>query len=84
MRITLEGVLRVEFTVEPFVEGQPGPHVTAAVDAVHSLGPEVDFGPFGTSFQAAPDVAAAAVSALVAAAYANGASHVSIHIERSS
>lgn len=77
-------MLRVEFTVEPFVEGQPGPHVTAAVDAVRSLGPDVDFGPFGTSFQASDDVAASSVSALVAAAYANGATHVSIHIERAS
>ncbi len=78
----MEGVLRVEFTVEPFVEGQPGPHVTAALDAVRSLGPDVDFGPFGTSFEASADVAAASVSALVAAAYANGATHVSIHVER--
>ena len=78
------GVLRVEFTVEPFVEGQPGPHVTAALDAVRALGPDVDFGPFGTSFQASDDVVAASVSALLAAAYANGATHVSIHVERTS
>jgi len=75
-------VLRVEFTIEPFVEGQPGPHVTAALDAVRALGPDVDFGPFGTSFQASTEVAAASMSALVSAAYAHGATHVSIHVER--
>ena len=30
---TLARVGYVEFTIEPFVEGSPGPHVTAAIDA---------------------------------------------------
>ncbi|MEN9803216.1 MAG: hypothetical protein RIS41_63 [Actinomycetota bacterium] len=75
-------MLRVEFTVEPFVEGQPGRHVLAAVDAVRALGSEVDFGPFASSFEATDEVAAQALSALVAAAYANGATHVSLQVER--
>lgn len=75
-------MLRVEFTIEPFIEGNPGRHVMAAVDAVRHLGPELEFGPFGSEFTAADDVATAAVGALVAAAYANGASHVNLHIER--
>lgn len=75
-------MLRVEFTVEPFVEGQPGRHVMAAVDAVQGLGPKVEFGPFGSEFVAADDLAATAVSALVGAAYANGATHVNLHVER--
>jgi len=40
--------LVVEFTVEPFVEGSPGPHVQAALDAATSSGLDVEFGPFGT------------------------------------
>lgn len=75
-------MLRVEFTVEPFVEGNPGRHVMAAVDAVRHLGPEIEFGPFGSEFTASDDLVAAAVSALVGAAYANGATHVNVHIER--
>lgn len=75
-------MLQVEFTVEPFVEGQPGRHVLAAVDAVRDLGLDVDFGPFASSFRAVDDVVPQAVSALVAAAYANGASHVSLQVER--
>ena len=43
-------MLNVEFTVEPFVEGSPGAHVTAAVAAVERCGLSVDFGPFGSSF----------------------------------
>lgn len=75
-------MLRVEFTIEPFVEGQPGRHVMAAVDAVQALGPTVEFGPFGSEFVAAPELASRAVSALVDAAYANGATHVNLHVER--
>ncbi len=34
----------VEFTVEPFVEGRPGPHVAAAIDAARASGADVDVG----------------------------------------
>lgn len=75
------GVLRVEFTIEPFVEGQPGPHVLGAVEAVEELGLSVEFGPFATSFAGSARVVADAVSALISRAYAAGATHVSVHIE---
>ena len=73
-------MLQVEFTVEPFVEGQPGPHVTAAVHAVEALGGTVEFGPFGTSCTLSDDTVPDAVAALIRAAFANGASHVSLHV----
>jgi len=75
-------VIRVEFTVEPFVEGQPGPHVLAAVEAARGAGVTVEFGPFASEFEADDRVAFAAVSALVESAYANGATHVNIHLEK--
>ena len=49
---TIRAVQKLEFTVEPFVEGHPGPHVRAAVDAATAAGVDVEFGPFGSSFQA--------------------------------
>ncbi|MBM3730625.1 MAG: hypothetical protein FJW44_07370 [Actinobacteria bacterium] len=70
----------VEFTIEPFVEGAPGPHVTAAVAAVEALGVTVEFGPFGTTLRATAGEAGRVVAALLDVAYANGATHVSIHI----
>ena len=73
-------MLQLEFTIEPFVEGQPGPHVTAAVGAVEALGGTVEFGPFGTTCTAADDVMPDVVAELVRAAFANGASHVSMHV----
>ena len=74
----------VEFTVEPFVEGKPGPHVTQAVAAVESRGLTVDFGPFGSSFEI--DVASMpeVVADLMRAAYANGATIVSVSVVRES
>ena len=72
--------LRVEFTVEPFVEGSPGPHVKAAEAAARDAGAEVEVGPFGSAFEAPTDVAAAAVAALLQAAADQGASRVSLQV----
>jgi hypothetical protein len=74
------GVTSLEFTVEPFVEGNPGPHVRAAVAAVESLGPSVEFGPFGSSCEAPAAARPDVVAAVVRAALDHGATHVSIHV----
>lgn len=72
----------VEFTVEPFVEGQPGPHVTAAIDVARARSEAVEVGPFGSSCEV--DVAAVGdlVGSISEAAFAHGASHVTIHVAR--
>lgn len=75
-------MLIVEFTIEPFVEGHPGRHVRAAVEAAEALGVSVDFGPFGTTCAVAVDMVGAVTSAVVGAAMANGATHVSLHVAR--
>jgi uncharacterized protein YqgV (UPF0045/DUF77 family) len=77
---TLGQVLDVVFTVEPFVVGNPGPHVLAAVEAVRERGVEVEFGPFGSSFAVAPEGVGAVVGALLDAAYANGATQVTVQV----
>ena len=74
----------VEFTIEPFVEGHPGPHVTAAIAAAEQLGVAVDVGPFGSSCEIAAEHAPDVVAAVVRAAFANGATHVSLHAEATS
>jgi uncharacterized protein YqgV (UPF0045/DUF77 family) len=75
-------VLHLEFTVEPFVEGRPGPHVRAAVEAAEAAGGAVDFGPFGSICAAPTDDMPAVIAELVRAAFANGASHVTMHVAR--
>ena len=73
---------RVEFTIEPFVEGRPGPHVTAAIDAVTDLGHDVEVGPFGSGCVVPLDTTADVVAAVIRAAVANGADHVNIDIQQ--
>jgi hypothetical protein len=75
-------VLLLEFTIEPFIEGEPGPHVISAVEAAQALGFEIDFGPFGSSCSVPAADAGEVVKAVVDAAFANGATHVSLHAER--
>ena len=71
-----------EFTIEPFVEGQPGPHVIAAIAAAEAQGLTVDVGPFGSSCEVPAVQVGEVARAVVHAAFANGATHVSFHAER--
>ena len=75
-------MVRIEFTIEPFVEGQPGAHVRAAIEAARAEGADVEFGPFGSSCEVDPGGAGSLVGAITDAALANGATHVSVHVER--
>jgi hypothetical protein len=73
-------VLQLEFTVEPFVEANPGKHVTAAVAAAEAAGATVEFGPFGTSCTATDSAMPEVIAGLVRAAITNGATHISLHV----
>jgi hypothetical protein len=73
-------VQELEFTIEPFVEGNPGPHVTAAIDAATAAGAAVDFGPFGSTCRAPDDAMPGIVAAITRSAFANGATHVILHV----
>ena len=75
-------MLEIEFTIEPFIEGAPGKHVTAAVAAVEKYGVVVDFGPFGSTFMAAQSNVATIVGSLLEAAYGNGATFVNVSVSR--
>lgn len=75
-------MLQLEFTVEPFVEGHPGPHVTAAVRAAEAAGGSVEFGPFGSSCRASSEEMPHVIARMVEAAFSNGASHVTMHVAR--
>lgn len=72
----------VEFTIEPFVEGRPGPHVTAAIAAAEARGLAVEIGPFGSSVVVELAEVGAVIGVLSDAAMANGATHVSVHVAR--
>ncbi|HEX4983710.1 MAG TPA: hypothetical protein VFV63_18525 [Ilumatobacteraceae bacterium] len=70
----------LEFTIEPFVEGNPGRHVVAAVEAASELGADVDFGPFGSSCTVDAMLMPDVVAAVVRAAFSNGATHVNLDV----
>lgn len=69
-----------EFLVEPFSEGNPGPHVQAAVKAVTEAGLQVDIGPFGNTTSGPSEAVLGAVSSALEAALASGATRVSLSI----
>jgi len=73
--------VRLEFTVEPFAEGDPGPHVQAAVAAVTARGLDIDFGPFSPVTSGSLDVITAATADLLRAAFAAGASRVAVQLD---
>ena len=75
-------MLNLEFTIEPFVEGHPGPHVLQAVAAAEALGAAVEFGPFGSSCVVPTASAGQVAAAVLDAAFANGATHVTLAAER--
>jgi uncharacterized protein YqgV (UPF0045/DUF77 family) len=74
--------LQAEFTIEPFVEGSPGPHVRAAVDAAEAAGLQVEFGPFGTAMSGDDGMVLTAVDAVLRAAIGAGATRVSLQLAR--
>lgn len=69
---------KVDFTVEPFIEGEIGPHVRAALDAVRALGFEPEVGPFGSSLSGPVEDAAGAAAAAIVAAIHGGATSVAM------
>jgi len=74
--------LALEFTVEPFVQGDPGPHVTAALEAARASGLAVEFGPFGTTVVGPDEVVLAALDSVVRRALEAGATRVSVQLQR--
>lgn len=71
-----------EFTVEPFTAGGPGPHVQAAIDSCSNAGLSIEVAPFGTRVFGRDDAAMTAIGDLTWAAFAAGASQVSLQVRR--
>lgn len=74
--------VRVEFTVEPFEDAHPGPHVRAAWQAAEAHGCEVVAGPFSSEIALDDEVVPVVVRDVLRAALAAGATHVSFLVDR--
>jgi uncharacterized protein YqgV (UPF0045/DUF77 family) len=69
-----------EFVIEPFTDGDPGPHVRAGIDAIEAKGLVVSMGPFGSSVDGEIQAIAPAIDAMVRAAISDGADRVLVEI----
>ncbi|MGH1503114.1 MAG: hypothetical protein ACRBI6_06130 [Acidimicrobiales bacterium] len=81
--------LEVEFTVEPFHDAAPGPHVEGAIEAVTTAldgvaDATIDIGPFGTAATGPGEATVDALAAALRAAFANGATRVSVQVTAAS
>lgn len=75
--------VRAEFTTEPFVgEGEMPEHVTHSAALLTEAGLDADLGPFGTSVEGDDRVLLPALSNVLAAALASGATRVTLQLER--
>lgn len=75
-------MVHIEFFVEPFKEGTPGPHVEAAVTACSEAGLEPEVGPFATTATGDTEQVAQATSAMVREALRAGATRIVLRLER--
>ena len=73
-------MITAEFTVEPFVEGSPGPHVQAAIQIAEEAGLKVEIGPFGNSITGDSNVILSLISSMLSAAVDNGATRISLQV----
>lgn len=73
--------VRMEILVEPFRENDPGPHVTAVIDAARAAGLDVDMGPFATTVFGEIHEVIAASSVMMSAGFEAGASAIQMRIE---
>ncbi len=69
-----------EFTIEPFEEGQPGSHVTKAIEAVEAMGLAVVVGPFGTTIEGSSDQIVEAIDVVLSVSLSEGATRVSVTV----
>ncbi len=73
--------VELQTLVEPFKDGQPGPHVQSVIDTLNDAGLSPDMGPFATTATGDVDTVADAVASAIRAAFASGATAVQFRLE---
>ena len=71
---------QLEFLIEPFEEGKPGPHVLASLANLRHRGIAVTQGPFGNTVSGNCETIKNAVVAIVESAFQEGASRLLINL----
>lgn len=73
---------RIEILVEPFKEGDPGPHVLAVLKVLDDDRFEVEMGPFSTIAEGSLDELRAVVGQIHDAGFGAGATSIQTRLER--
>ena len=74
---------RLEFLVEPFEEGNPGPHVLGTLDILQRHGLEMTMGPFGNTVDGDYETLTSVLPTVLRSAFEKGASRISITLTKS-
>ena len=78
----LARMVRGEFTIYPFVEGDALPrYVQVAIDVIKSAGLVVEVGPLSNTVEGPPEAVLAALREAEAAALSSGAKRIVIRLE---
>ena len=74
---------RLEFLVEPFEEGNPGPHVVGSQEILQHHGLEMTMGPFGNTVDGDYETITSVLPTVLRSAFEKGASRISITLTKS-
>lgn len=75
-------VCRLEFLVEPFEEGNPGPHVLGSQEVLSGHGLEMTMGPFGNTVESDYETITSVLPKMLRSAFEKGASRISITLTK--
>ena len=73
---------RLEFLIEPFTEGKPGPHVLNALEVLQRAGLDVVLGPFGNTVDGDARTLTSVLPAIATAAFDNGATRLLLNLTK--
>ncbi len=76
------GLCRLEFLVEPFAEGNPGPPVLGSQEILQHHGLEMALGPFGNTVEGDYETITSALPTMLKSAFEKGASRISITLTK--
>ena len=77
-----EGRCRLEFLIEPFTEGNPGPHVLSSLEVLRNAGMEVVLGPFGNTAEGDEETLTSVLPMIVQSAFEKGASRILLNLTK--
>ena len=79
---SIKKMCRLEFLIEPFTEGNPGPHVLSSLETLRSSGLQVVLGPFGNMVEGDYETVTSLLPMFLKTALEGGASRILISLTK--